>query len=85
MATGAGPGAGSRGADGARDLLRAVGSLVRDEETGRVGVLQDVLTFRDTSVPPYLPPRTRTLAYIRPEGGGREWTTDPGRVTVVGE
>jgi hypothetical protein len=34
--------------------------------------------------PAVYPRRRRRLAFLRPEGGGREWTTDPDHVTVLG-
>jgi hypothetical protein len=51
------------------------GTLVRDLATGRVGVLQDVRLYAD----PQLPPNTRPelSAFLRPVGGGREWTARP--------
>jgi hypothetical protein len=58
-----------------------VGRLVRDEVTGRTGILMAVLDYEDGS----RYPRTRErLAFLRPERGGREWTASPDRVTVIG-
>jgi hypothetical protein len=58
------------------------GTLVRDLTTGRVGVLQDVRLYAD----PQLPPGTRPelSAFLRPVGGGTEWTTDPSRIAPEG-
>lgn len=56
----------------------AQGQRVRDEVTGRVGVLMDVGDWED--------PQARTtqrLAFLRPEHGGREWTTEPDRLSVL--
>lgn len=57
------------------------GRLVRDEVTGGVGELMYVGDYED---PADCPRRRQRLAFLRPEGGGREWTTDPERVTVLG-
>lgn len=56
------------------------GSVVRDVRTGRIGVLQDVT--------PYMAPygsdqRPQVLAFLRPLGGGREWTTLPDQLLPV--
>ncbi|WP_146064788.1 hypothetical protein [Streptomyces sp. SM1] len=56
------------------------GALVVDLDTGQVGVLQDVT--------PYVPPwrgdqRPCPTAFVRPVGGGREWTVPPERLRVV--
>lgn len=59
--------------------------LVRDERTGLTGVLQDVCAYQEFGAPQGgpRPVRARLLAFIRPQGGGREWTADPAQVTVV--
>jgi hypothetical protein len=54
------------------------GTLVRDLDTGRVGVLQDVRLYADPQLPPNTQPQP--TAFLRPQGGGREWTARPGRV-----
>lgn len=54
--------------------------LVRDEVTGDVGELMYVGDFED---PATYPRRRRRVAFLRPEGGGKEWETDPDRVTVL--
>jgi hypothetical protein len=71
------PGAHEQPQQGTEGIPR--GSLVRDLDTGRVGVLMDVITYAVGA-------RTDTqrvkerLAYLRPPGGGREWTTSPNRI-----
>ena len=57
------------------------GTLVHDPVTGRVGVLQDVRLYADTNLPPDVPPKL--AAFLRPIGGGREWTTNPERIRPV--
>lgn len=55
-----------------------LGQRVRDEATGRIGTLMEVSEWED--------PRARTtqwLAFLRPEHGGREWTTEPHQLTVL--
>ncbi|MEV8325179.1 hypothetical protein [Kitasatospora sp. NPDC056731] len=42
-----------------------VGELVLDRRTGRTGIYMDTLGGEH---------------YLRPEGGGLEWTAEPGRV-----
>ncbi|MFD4507727.1 hypothetical protein [Streptomyces sp. NPDC058457] len=63
-----------------------VGSLVRDTATGRQGTLRDVFPYEslDARPVPGVPARPpRLLAFIRPVGGGREWTADPGDVVAL--
>lgn len=58
-----------------------LGAVVRDLATDRVGVLTDVLDYSD----PYHVGTGRQivrLAFLRPIGGGREWTTRPDQVVV---
>ena len=55
--------------------------LARDEATGGVGELMYVGDFED---PARYPRRRQRVAFLRPEGGGREWITDPDHVTVLG-
>ncbi|MQS13819.1 hypothetical protein F7Q99_16460 [Streptomyces kaniharaensis] len=43
-----------------------VGERVLDRRTGRTGIYMDTIGGEH---------------YIRPEGGGREWTADPGHLT----
>ncbi|GGO57371.1 hypothetical protein GCM10012287_53100 [Streptomyces daqingensis] len=57
------------------------GRLVRDEVTGEVGELMHVGEYEDLAGHPR---RRRRLAFLRPEGGGLEWTTDPDHVTLLG-
>ncbi|MER8184805.1 hypothetical protein [Kitasatospora sp. NPDC094015] len=45
------------------------GELVRDHRSDRIGVLMDVQGGR---------------LYLRPPGGGVEWTADPGQVGPAG-
>ncbi|MFF9040999.1 hypothetical protein ACF090_36680 [Streptomyces sp. NPDC014892] len=54
-----------------------VGALVLDRATGRVGTLRDVVLYLPADVLPGPDARpARRLAFLRPVGGGREWTTD---------
>ncbi|MCQ0022779.1 hypothetical protein M4914_07320 [Streptomyces somaliensis DSM 40738] len=56
------------------------GALVEDPDSGRVGILQDVTAY----VPPWRGDRRpRLLAFVRPVGGGREWTAPPDRLRPV--
>jgi hypothetical protein len=63
--------------------------LVRDEATGLVGELMYVGDFEDPAGGHLrrrqgeYPRRRQRLAFLRPEGGGREWTTDPDHVTAL--
>lgn len=59
-----------------------VGKRVRDS-AGRVGILRAVL--RDWEDPADLPGerRKRPVAFLWPEGGGREWTVPPSAVQVL--
>jgi hypothetical protein len=59
-------------------LRAARGRLVRDEVTGQVGRLMYVGDWEDPSTR-----KSYRLAFIRPEHGGREWTTAPDKVTVL--
>ncbi|MFD7444047.1 hypothetical protein [Streptomyces sp. NPDC059909] len=43
--------------------------------TGRTGILRAVAPDGD---------KPRPVAWLAPEGGGVEWTTDPGAVTPAG-
>ncbi|WP_416985054.1 hypothetical protein [Streptomyces sp. T028] len=62
-----------------------VGTLVRDRATGREGTLRDVLLYRPADRLPEPEGRpARRLAFLRPVGGGREWTTEPDQVVAVG-
>jgi hypothetical protein len=63
-----------------------VGTLVRDTATGRQGNLRDVLPYEPPDsrpVPGSVVRPPRVLSFIRPVGGGREWTTDPGDVVPL--
>ncbi len=60
------------------------GTVVRDLATGRVGVLQDVTLYTDIRQQQGAT-RPRLLAFIRPVGGGCEWTTAPDHVRPVGD
>ena len=60
---------------GTRERLPEIGTLVRDRETGRVGVLM-ALT-RDTQPGKYPGPNSPVKAFLRPVKGGREWTAWP--------
>jgi hypothetical protein len=58
-----------------------VGTLVRDEATGRTGVLMDACPY---PVRPGWPGSPRVLhAFLRPPGGGTEWTTRPDMLSIV--
>jgi hypothetical protein len=57
----------------------ARGTLVRDLANDRVGVLQDVRLYVDAQLPPGT--RPKLAAFLRPVGGGTEWTTDPDLIT----
>ncbi|MFC8856840.1 hypothetical protein ACFT5D_27730 [Streptomyces sp. NPDC057144] len=48
---------------------RWLGRVVEDTATGRKGILRAVAPDIDTP---------RTVAWLAPVGGGREWTTAPG-------
>ncbi|WP_055548961.1 hypothetical protein [Streptomyces sp. NBRC 110028] len=63
-----------------------VGSLVRDGATGREGTLRDVLLYQPAAVRPgpHAARPARRLAFLRPVGGGLEWTTEPDQVVPVG-
>ncbi|MFF8911673.1 hypothetical protein [Streptomyces olivaceoviridis] len=49
-----------------------IGRAVLDNETGRRGILRAVAP---------LPESTRPVAWLRPSGGGREWTTSLGALS----
>jgi len=56
-----------------------IGRRVQDD-AGRIGVLTDVVQdYIDPAAPPEAR-RKQTVAFVRPEGGGREWTVLPGKV-----
>ncbi|MEV6008590.1 hypothetical protein AB0M29_17465 [Streptomyces sp. NPDC051976] len=58
------------------------GTKVLDIATGRVGILRAYMDPGD----PYgwcVQGRTGDLAYIRPCGGGVEWTTDPDQLELT--
>ncbi|GAA3056359.1 hypothetical protein GCM10017562_21390 [Streptomyces roseofulvus] len=60
-----------------------IGHLVEDN-WGRVGILRDVIDdYEDPArfQRPY--PRRVPTAFLRPEGGGREWLAPPDTVTRV--
>lgn len=59
-----------------------IGRRVQDD-TGRVGVLCDVIEdYQDPTVRPGGCP-AQTVAFLRPEGGGREWLVPPGAVCLA--
>jgi hypothetical protein len=69
-----GPGAHERPQQGTEAIPR--GTIVRDLDTDRVGVLMDVIDYTSPALPgPDAQCPGRRLAFIRPVGGGREWTT----------
>lgn len=54
--------------------------VLRDLRTDRVGVLQDVTLY----APPWRRvQRPELLAFLRPLGAGREWTTPPDQLLPV--
>lgn len=58
-----------------------VGALVLDRATGRQGTLRDVVLYLPAGTPPGPDARpARHLAFLRPPGGGREWTTEVDQV-----
>lgn len=58
-----------------------VGSLVRDSATGREGTLRDVLLYQPIDRLPGPDARpARRLVFLRPVGGGPEWTAEPDQV-----
>ncbi|MFC8898534.1 hypothetical protein [Streptomyces cinereoruber] len=59
-----------------------VGKRVRDS-AGRVGILRDVIA--DYEDPAELPGerRKRSVAFLRPEHGGREWLVPPDSVALT--
>ncbi|MDT3396923.1 hypothetical protein RKE29_09740 [Streptomyces sp. B1866] len=64
---------------------REVGRLVRDETSGRTGLLMAVVDYADPAQCPPYPRRVERLAFVRPEHGGREWTARPDRVRVLAQ
>ncbi|WP_440581239.1 hypothetical protein [Streptomyces sp. PT19] len=54
---------------------RLMGCLVRDTISGRTGVLRAIAPDGDVPKP---------VAWLRPAGGGREWTTPPKALELVG-
>lgn len=57
---------------GTKDILP--GTVVRDLAADRVGVLQDVFDYKCS---PLAGSGPRKVAFVRPVGGGLEWTTSP--------
>lgn len=66
-----------------------LGALVRDELKGRIGVLMAYGAYgscgagTDGEEPETPRPGAPTLAYLRPEGGGREWTAPPDAIAPL--
>ncbi|MFE4370983.1 hypothetical protein ACFRMN_22600 [Streptomyces sp. NPDC056835] len=63
-----------------------VGTLVRDTATGRQGILRDAFPYEPPDsrpVPGSVARPPQLLAFIRPVGGGREWTADLGDVVPL--
>ncbi|MGW0764128.1 hypothetical protein [Streptomyces sp. NPDC002676] len=54
---------------------RWLGRQVLDAASGRTGILRAIAPE---------PNGRRLVAWLRPMGGGCEWTTDPGTLEVVG-
>jgi hypothetical protein len=69
---------------GGRDLGLAheshalLGRLVLDTRSGRIGILRAVVWEK-----PAYGRRRRRRAWLRPEGGGVEWTTAPEAIRAV--
>jgi hypothetical protein len=60
------------------------GALVRDEESGIVGILMDVVVdYVDPQVPRDASPRQAAAVFIRPQGGGLEYIAAPDAVRLV--
>ena len=57
-----------------------LGTLVRDLATGRVGEWHGVHATGDTAHPTAAIGR---MAFLRPVGGGLEWTTSPRNVVLA--
>ncbi|MFI2511552.1 hypothetical protein [Streptomyces sp. NPDC018972] len=53
---------------------RLIGRLVRDTASGRAGILQAIAPDVGTDTP---------VAWLRPSGGGIEWTTPVGAIEPV--
>jgi hypothetical protein len=62
----------------AQELARHLGALAVDERTGRTGLLMDVMGYNPGQGQP-----CRVTAFLRPAGGGKEWTAPPDRVHLV--
>ncbi|MFI8518736.1 hypothetical protein ACIGEZ_13060 [Streptomyces sp. NPDC085481] len=59
-----------------------IGKPVRDD-VGRVGILRDLIPdYEDPAESPGAR-RKRPTAFLRPEGGGREWLVPPSGVQRV--
>jgi hypothetical protein len=56
------------------------GTLVRDLDSDRVGVLQDVRLYAPSYEPPGSTVTPKLTAFLRPVGGGCEWTARPDRL-----
>lgn len=63
-------------------LKGQLGRAVMDELTGRTGVLMAVMAAEELAYTTGLEHlgRTRWVAFLRPQGGGREWVTTPDAV-----
>ena len=66
---------------GTRERLPEIGTLVRDRETGRVGVLMAVT--RDTQPGKHPGPNSPVKAFLRPPRGGIEWSAWPWDVELA--
>ncbi|WP_221354917.1 hypothetical protein [Streptomyces beigongshangae] len=61
-----------------------VGSRVHDSATGRKGILRDIFHYQAADEPPGHDARpARRLVFLRPVGGGLEWTAEPDQVVPV--
>lgn len=75
----------SRRMDQPHPLARELGTVVRDEESGSLGILMDV--GENTEFSGGARERWRNpsvVAFLRPRGGGREWCVPTHSVTVLG-
>lgn len=59
---------------------RDIGGRVQDA-SGRIGILRDVIPDYEDPADPPRERRKRPAAFLRPEGGGREWIVPPKAAT----
>lgn len=63
-----------------RRALPPYGTVVKDKLTGKAGVFMGVELYS-----PAKSKRAELMAFLRPQGGGKEWTTRPVNVEPVTE